>query len=484
MAAQDAPASQKQSEAPKPSAQKTPPKQFTLPEVPPQPLVAPPVVVEPPPPDLAVLPDTPPPVPGTAGGESALLGRGRIGERLDRAVVIRALLGFVVFFVLAYVAGHPTVLRLEGKFLIGPATAMGLPFVLLGLAAAQPSVGVLTPNVLEEAAPLLPLGLGWIGFVVGTRFETRRFEQISPDSEASVFLTTAAPVLLILAACSLVVYPLGLLPRDTPGLLRDGLLLSVAGAMVARTSTRLLAGEANSSRLVRIVELEQLAGVLGLLFVSVFFRPPSSMVGWQLPSTAWLFVTLGIGTALGLIIWAILTRMHSPAHFAALLLGAVAFCAGMASFLRLSSLSVCFIAGAVIINIGGSWKEEFRSALERLERPVYLIFLVIAGALWSPADPRGWVLMALFLLGRFAAKWLSVRLVSRYWIPDLSVDEKKVLAIAPMGALSIAIVVSAQDLYSGSTVPLIVTAIIGGSVFSEVLLQLVWRKAAPKVAPA
>jgi hypothetical protein len=425
--------------------------------------------------------------PGVAGEESALLGRVAVARKLDASTVIRAVVGFVVLFVLAYAAGHPKVTQLERRLRIGHLTAAGLPFFLLGYVAALPSIGVLTPDILREIAPLLPLGLGWIGFVVGTRFESARFADISPESEASVFLTTAVPMALIFGACALVVYPFGFLPGSTRGLVRDGLLLSRAGAMGARNAPFLARYSADGTgvppaRLIRIIELEQLAGVVGLLLISAFYRPQGAVVGWQLPGTAWLFMTLGIGTALGLLIWATLTRMHSANQFAAVLLGAVCFTAGMASFLRLSSLSVCFIAGALIINLGGSWKVTFQGVLERMERPVYFLFLVLAGAWWIPWDYRGWVLMLLFVAGRGLAKRLSARFVQRYWVKDLTETECRVLAHAPMGALSVAIVVSAWDLYSGPTVPLIVTAIIGGSVLSEVIVQWRFRQRASQAA--
>lgn len=467
-----------------PKQRKAPAKQFSLPETKaPEPVfVAPPPEPEPAKPNLQRLPTNAlEPLAGASrSGEFALLGRTRMAQRLDAAAVIRALIGFVAFFVLAYLAGHPRVTEWERRLKIGQLLTSGLPFVALGFVAAQPSAGVLTPEILREIAPLLPLGLGWIGFVVGSRFDTRRYESVSQGSEGSVFLTTSVPIMIIFAACALLVYPFRLLEPGTPGLLRDGLLLAIAGAMSARTAplfaTLLGAGDGSSQRLQRIIELEQLAGVVGLFLICVFYRPPDALVGWQLPGPAWVFITLGMGTALGLLLWAILTRLHSPSYFPALLLGAVAFTAGMASFLRLSSLTICFLAGAFIINLGGAWKDSVKHALERLERPVYFLFLVILGALWQPWDGRGWALMLLFVLARAAATWLSAWLVQRFWVRDLTEGERRVLAHSPMGALSVAIVVSAYDLYSGPTVPLIVTAIIGGSMLSEAALQVSIRR--------
>ena len=80
---------------------------------------------------------------------------------------------------------------------------------------------------------------------------------------------------------------------------------------------------------------------------------------------------LGLGRALGETI--------------AVMLGAIALSAGVAGFLKLSPLIVCFVAGLLLANLPGAWKEEVKQALWRLERPLYLIFLVIVAGLTALA---------------------------------------------------------------------------------------------------
>jgi hypothetical protein len=114
--------------------------------------------------------------------------------------------------------------------------------------------------------------------------------------------------------------------------------------------------------------------------------------------------------------------------------------------------------------------------LERLERPIYFLFMVIAGALWNPSEWQGWVLMVVFISSRLASKWLAGHIVGRRLLPDLTSDELRSITWAPMGALSVAIVLSAQDLYSGPTISWIVTAVIAGSLTAETALQLAARR--------
>jgi hypothetical protein len=355
----------------------------------------------------------------------------------------------------------------------------GLPFALLGLIANQPQVDILTESVLQEIAPLMPLGLGWIGFVVGARFEAQRFKELPPGTGISVFVLTTVPAALLAAA---LIFSMSQLRDEkvTNQVLRDALLLATAGIMAARRTpgfaSILFHGRQPPERIRWIVDLEQLAGVFGLMFISAFFRPSAGIVSWVLPGTGWLFITLGIGTAIGMLLYATFGQIRKGPQFAAILLGSVAFTAGMASYLRLSSLAVCFIAGAIFINLGAGWAQPLRAVLERMERPIYFLFMIIAGALWHPGEWQGWMLMTIFVSVRFLSKWLSANLLGRFFVPDLGKSERQTMAAAPLGALSVAIVISAQDLYFGATDPAIVTAVLGGALISELLIRLLSRR--------
>src|SRR5690606_33257264 len=89
-------------------------------------------------------------------------------------------------------------------------------------------------------------------------------------------------------------------------------------------------------------QLDEIVGVIGLLFIMAYFRDDSTSA-WQLPRTAWLFVTVGLGVIIGVLIFATIRVPRSNAEFLAIVLGSVAFASGLASVLRLSPLVVCFI---------------------------------------------------------------------------------------------------------------------------------------------
>jgi hypothetical protein len=391
-------------------------------------------------------------------------------------VVIRTIVGLLALMVLAYLGGHRRVLAWEKRLGISQVITAGFPFVVLGMLGRSSSVGILSDSILAELGPLLRLGLGWIGFVAGIRFDTRMFQGLPPGTVRIVALTTLFPFAFLVGASATLLFLFSEQPFEPgdPVFLRDALILGTAGAMAAVTSTRSLSRNGSKTVLSRVIRLEELAGVIGLLFVAAFFRPQGA--SWQMPGTAWILLTIGLGATAGLLVYAILQRQAENADFLVLTLGSISFAAGAASSLLLSSVVVAFIAGVLLANFPGVYHERLREMLFRLERPIYLLSLVIVGALWRVDDWRGWVLMPVFMALRLAGKWLGTALAASYGGLALDADERRAIAMPPLGPLAIAIVTNALLLYPGGSISLIVSAVIGGGVLTELFLQLLSRR--------
>ncbi len=251
-------------------------------------------------------------------------------------------------------------------------------------------------------------------------------------------------------------------PLSDAAFLRDGIVLATAGAMTAaRGNSRDLA-----------THLDEIVGVIGLTFLAAYFRPHDVEAAWALPGTAWLFVTIGMGAVFGIVVFGILRRPATRAEFLLIAIGSVGFTAGMAAYLHLSPIVVCFVAGACVVNLPSAQREPFRETLSELERPIYLVFLTIVGALWDPADWRGWLLMGVFVVTRFFGLWLGGRFART---GDTQPAQRALSPFTPLSIVAVAIVINAQDLYQGTAVPWIVTAVIGGALASEIIAHFASR---------
>jgi len=385
-----------------------------------------------------------------------------------------------VLVVLAYLGGNRRVVRFQERLGITGVITAGFPFVALGLVASQDSIGVLSGDVLVKLRPILHFGLGWLGFIIGAQLDIRLLDRVPKGTAYLVLVEALGPFGIAAASCGALMIAFGMSVRD-PALWRDVILIGTAAAMTAPRKFRGFANRTwHEGRGVDVLlgQLDELVSIVGLLFITAFFRDTTSTT-WQLPDTAWIFVSLGLGVAVGVLIFAMIRVPQSDPEFLAIVLGGIAFASGLAGYLQLSPIVICFIAGVLVTNFPNDQRESVFRILRHLERPVHLIFLIIVGAVWDVGDWRGWALVPIFVAGRALGKWLGV-ITSKTAVGALlpkGFAERRDL-ITPMSALSIALVISIDSLYRDLGLPWIITTVIGGSIVTELLIQKLGRDAA------
>src|SRR5690606_25405886 len=263
-------------------------------------------------------------------------------QQRSAADLIKVILALVVIVALAYLGGHPRVRRLEERLRISHVVTAGFPFVVLGLVARHPSVGILSDSILDEIRPILPFGLGWIGLSMGFRFDARDLDRLPAEVGRTFVLVTTLPFVLTFTVCGLLLQGAGVEGETMH--LRFALILAVA-SVLSGTSTPLMpranGGASGPDRPTHVIQLEQLAAVIGLSLVAAFFRPSGVIVAWQLPGMAWIFVTLGMSAVLAVIAFASLAVVDSRAEVTLVALGVISFASGVASYLNIPATVVC-----------------------------------------------------------------------------------------------------------------------------------------------
>jgi Kef-type K+ transport system membrane component KefB len=395
-------------------------------------------------------------------------------SRETTVFALKVIFGLAVLLVLAYLGGHPRTLRLQERLGLRGVILAGFPFVALGVVASLPAVGILTDDVIPKLRPVLQFGLGWIGFIIGAQLDIRVLNRVPRGSAYLILVEAIAPFAVTALACGAVMIGVFGLSLDDVAAWRDIVLLGAAAAM---TAPRRFHGFANRTWFegrgadALLGQLDEIVGVVGLLFIMAYFRDDTTSA-WQLPRTAWLFVTVGLGVLIGVVIFATIRLPRSSAEFLAVLLGAIAFATGFAAVLRVSPVVICFIAGTLVTNFPNEQRENVFAILNRLERPIHILFLMIVGALWSVIDWRGWALVPLFVACRIAGKWLGITLMrasAGSLLPAELTENRRLLL--PMSTLAIALVVSLER-FRDIGLNWVVTAVIGGSLVTELLISL------------
>ena len=383
--------------------------------------------------------------------------------------VIKVIGGLIALLVLAYLGGHRRVVAFQERLGISGVITAGFPFIALGVIASLPSVQILSGNVIDNLRPVLSFGLGWLGFIIGAQLDIRVLERVPRGTAYMILIESILPFLATAGACGgIMIVAFGSSWTDLT-MWRDVVILGAAAAMTAPRRFRGFANRAwreGRGPDVLLAQLDELVGVIGLLFITAYFREP--VTAWQLPDTAWVFVSLGLGVTVGVLIFVMVRVPTSNAEFLAIVLGGIAFAAGLAGYLRLSPIVVCFIAGVLVTNFPNDQRDNVFRILRHLERPVHLMFLIVAGAVWSVADWRGWLLVPVFVVARVVGKWLGI-IASRATIDEADVART---LVTPLSVLSIALVISADHTTLESrSLAWVVTAVIGGALVTEILVQ-------------
>lgn len=409
--------------------------------------------------------------------------------------LLRVVLGLAGALGLAAIAAHPVVRRIERRLGITVIISSGLPFLALGVLFRLPSVNVLGDEVLRDLRPALEFGLGWLGFVVGTHFDVRELDALPNKTSSVVVAESLVPIISVTAVTMVVllafdrdwtfadvhsVKDVALLFARVS--LRDALALGACAAPaapIAAVALALGAGSRGASLVARISTLNDISGIFVMALLCAFYRPTDAYAAWHLPHVAWLFVTLGLGGILGILTYLLLRGAQGASQEIALLIGATALSAGMSGYLGISPLVSCALAGALLTNLPFEGIHRVKSLMRQVERPLYLIFLLIAGALWEPFAWQGWILAPAFLVARLAGKMLGSYLGKHVGPKDLPDAVTLGLALSPQSPISIATIVGYVTLYRATSdqamLSWLMSACVGSAVFTEGSIQLIAR---------
>jgi hypothetical protein len=313
----------------------------------------------------------------------------------------------------AYLLTHLVVGRLQRAFLV----VTGVEYVLLGVLLGPVVALVPAFSELSGLLPIIALATGWVGLLRGIELSTAALREaprgtrrlaLFDDLLAGGFVATAAYFLL---------------SSGFLGAFEEREIWLASGFLGCGAATRATAPidivvrrykvEGPTEPLLRLSARMGDAIALfvyGMLFA--FFHEKTAGVELQLGPISWMALALGVGMALGLIFRPFLGKDDSEGGRFLAIVGIITFASGAAWFLQLSPVFVTLVLGIVLVNISPAGA-EIHTTLVRTSQPMTLILLIFAGAVWEipPLVPTA-ALLPVFLVLRFAGKWLASRFAS------------------------------------------------------------------------
>lgn len=344
-----------------------------------------------------------------------------------------------------------TILSLVGARLAFPARqssvgvrlflSSGSHFVVFGFLLGPRISGLLTGDVLAALAAFVALGLGWIGLLFGLQFDRAALKTFR-RSELGLVFGQATVVLLVLAgAGALALYAAGVWSTGTaPFLLAAaaaGCVSSPTGAAVVFGSARVRGPVARLSSV--CASLDGAVGLIALAIVFALFHPlqPAGVVDVG----RLLLTPVLLALIFGWLFYSLTRDRIAPQEFVLFLLGLALLLGGSNLVLGTSALFAAGLTGVLIARVSPIRRRTY-AALVAWEKPVHVLFLLLAGSLLSLSS---WAILP-FLFGflslRIGGKFLGGLPACRL-IPSSPAVHRFGLALISQGGLSIAIAVSA-----------------------------------------
>ena len=302
---------------------------------------------------------------------------------------MKTIVGILLLVVLA-LAGH----RKSFARIAPPKTRRfffltGTEFLLVGYLLSDAFLGILDAATLDRVRPFLILGLGWIGLLLGIQLEWRALGMFGRASYVWVLLYGCGVLLLV----SVGLY--GLFQLWFPSDPQIGLavaVLAVTALCTAQASIALWMQHAPKPKRPLGLMLQFVSSISDVLAIILFgllvgfYQPAKGGIGLPLLPLEKFVFSLLLGVLMGILLLILFRTRLGEVDKILIVIGLVLFGGGMAYLLGISPLLVYLVAGVIPANFSLRSDETFQ-LLMRIERPLYLIFLMIAGAYLRIGSP-------------------------------------------------------------------------------------------------
>jgi hypothetical protein len=345
---------------------------------------------------------------------------------------------------------------------LSPSPTPAVVFLPVGFLLGPRALGLLSTSVLSNLDPAVTIALTVLGMLVGTALGRDVWSEPRILATASLesLVTIAGVAGATLYFSDRTAVPLG--TAALPLALALGLCASASSATSADPDSEPAAAVAT-----RVADLDDVLPIL--LATCVVLPGATSDLLWPL-----LVAPIFIGAAAGALGWLLFERADSGGERAVFVLGTLGLAGGAAAYVHVSPLTVGLIAGFLWTLSPGRADRIAQEDLGRVQHPLVVLLLVVAGAWWTPAAAGIW-LLAPYLLFRLAGKvagaWASASLAD-VGPADLAAY------LMPPGVLAVAFALNFHQLLpSGAGTILLSTVAVGTAIFELFSLAIVprWR---------
>ena len=251
-------------------------------------------------------------------------------------------------------------------------------YLIAGLLVGPYVLNVLSPKLNSELAIISDVALGFIAYSIGSEFKLTYLKEIGIKPMVITLFEGCTASLLVFVTLLVMGQPLPLC-----------LALGAIAAATAPAATLMVVRQykANGPVTKMLLPVVAMDDALGLMLYAIMMAIARTIErGTALTVTTLLLKPLGeilgslaLGVALGLVLVYVLRFFHSRGNKLALTIMMVFAAVGLSSMWGLSSLLVCMMLGATMVNLCPQ-SNVMLEQCDRFTPPLFLLFFVLSGA--------------------------------------------------------------------------------------------------------
>jgi len=349
----------------------------------------------------------------------------------------------------------------------------GLIYVFLGLSLGKNGLNVLSPGVLEGLNPLISLGLGWVGFIFGFQFEYKYLRRFPQKYVELSLLQSFFVICLVAAAFGWLLR--SLFPSEPSFLLYGmavafGLLLSLNSPSLLNFASSEIPQKGNYFHLARfLVSVSGFWGIGGLALVASFWHFPFFESNIFVKGFVLLLCSTIFPIFVAYVFHFLTIKKTSEHDLLVYLLGLVFFASGTAAYFNLPSLYICMVLGITFSNLTRI-QEKLYPLILYTEKPFYIIFLILIGALWEfNLDYKVALLVVILLILRVVGYSFPLRPFGKILRFSFPLPEYFGLCFLSSGGIAIAFIVNLKLIYPFPLIDVFVSVALITTILSDLL---------------
>ncbi len=352
----------------------------------------------------------------------------------------------------------------------------GTEYIFIGLLLGSAGLNLMDQETLLKLDSFLLFGLTWVGFLFGLQFEVRLLRNLprfyfSITAIQSGIAFILVTVFMYICMASLLHLPTGIMV----------LTAMTLGATASCSAQSALAIVNQNYRIPNkgLLELMRYISSVDGLFALVFFAIVLSLFPanglndfYFFKSVKWLGLSIISGVFPGIVLVILSKSRFSQQEYTLFLVGSILLCGGMAHQLNSSPLISGLACGIISANFCRHRLRALQIAVQA-EKSIYILLLLIAGAMWQFKLDVSLVIGLIYFLTRIFAKVIGAFIATRIYKPIYNVPAKIGLGLISEGGLVIAIVLNFRFFYpsvANSLITIVIFSVLASEMISPWLI--------------